>query len=59
MLILRCTKKLQTAIKLKKADLVDPDVETSGFCSWHLNLIEIDDRPCLLAANSVGNCGSM
>ncbi|MGY6275725.1 DUF6933 domain-containing protein [Methylomonas sp. MgM2] len=51
MLVLRCTKKLQTAIKLKKTDLVDPNVETSNFCSWFLNLIEIDGRPCLLAAN--------
>lgn len=51
MLVLRCTKKLQTAIKLKKTDLVDPNIETSNFCSWFLNLIEIDGRPCLLAAN--------
>lgn len=51
MLVLRCTKKLQTAIKLKKTDLVDPNVETSDFGSWFLNLIEIDGRPCLLAAN--------
>ncbi len=51
MLVLRCTKKLQTAIRLKKTDLVDPNIETSDFCSWHLNLIEIDGRPCLLAAN--------
>lgn len=51
MLVLRCTKKLQTALKLKKTDLVDASVETSNFCSWHLNLIEIDGRPCLLVAN--------
>ena len=51
MLVLRCTKKLQTAIRLKKADLVDPNIETSDFCSWYLNLIEIDGRLCLLAAN--------
>lgn len=51
MLVLRCTKKLQTAIKLKKTDLVDPNIETSNFCSWFLNLIEIDGRSCLLAAN--------
>lgn len=51
MLVLRCTKKLQTAIKLKKTDLVDANVETSDFGSWFLNLIEIDGCPCLLAAN--------
>lgn len=51
MLVLRCTKKLQTAIRLKKTDLVDPNVEAGNFCSWYLNLIEIDGRPCLLAAN--------
>lgn len=51
MLVLRCTKKLQTAIRLKKTDLVDPNVETGDFCSWSLNLIEIDGCPCLLAAN--------
>lgn len=51
MLLLRCTKKLQASIRLKKTDLVDPNVETSNFCSWYLNLIEIDGRPCLLAAN--------
>lgn len=39
MLVLRCTKKLQTAIKLKKTDLIDSNVETSDFCSWYLNLI--------------------
>ena len=52
MLVLRCTKKLQTAIRLKKADLVDANIETSNFCSWYLNLIEIDGCPCLLAANN-------
>lgn len=51
MLVLQCTKKLQTAIKLKKTDLVDANVETSDFGSWFLNLIEIDGCPCLLAAN--------
>lgn len=51
MLVLRCTKKLQTAIKLKKSDLVNVDIETANFSSWFLNLIEIDGRPCLLAAN--------
>lgn len=51
MLVLRCTKKLQTAIRLKKADLVDPSLATSRFCSWFLHLIEIDGRSCLLAAN--------
>ena len=51
MLVLRCTKKLQTAIRLKKTDLVDANIETSNCCSWYLNLIEIDGRPCLLAAN--------
>ncbi|OAI18310.1 hypothetical protein A1507_09705 [Methylomonas koyamae] len=51
MLVLRCTKKLQTALKLKKTDLVDANVETSNFCSWYLNLIEIDGRRCLLVAN--------
>lgn len=51
MLVLRCTKKLQTAIKLKKSDLVNVDIKTAKFSSWFLNLIEIDGRPCLLAAN--------
>lgn len=51
MLVLRCTKKLQTAIKLKKADLVDANIETNNFCSWYLNLIEIDGSPCLLVVN--------
>lgn len=53
MLVLRCTKKLQTAIRLKKADVVEPDTENNGFNSWHLNLIEIDGCSCLLAANDV------
>lgn len=51
MLVLHCTKKLQAAIKLKKQDLVDTNIQTNNFCSWSLNLIEIDGRPCLLAAN--------
>ncbi|MGZ4956030.1 MAG: DUF6933 domain-containing protein [Methylobacter sp.] len=44
---MRCTKKLQTAIGLKKSDLVESEVEI-GFTSWHLNLIEIDGCSCLL-----------
>ena len=51
MLVLRCTKKLQTAIRIKKPELVEPDAEIKGFNAWHLNLVEINGYPCLLAAN--------
>lgn len=51
MLVLRCTKKLQSAIRLKKSDLADTDVLTAGFNAWHLNLVEINGCSCLLAAN--------
>lgn len=51
MLLLRCTKKLQTAIGLKKSALLEGVVDDSVFESWHANLIELCGSQGILVAH--------
>lgn len=51
MLILHCTKKLQSFLKISKTSLVDTDTHVEGLGSWHLNIIELDRHLCVIAAH--------
>lgn len=51
MLILHCTKKLQSFLKISKTSLVDTDMHVEGLGSWHLNIIELDRHLCVIAAH--------
>ena len=51
MQILRCTKKLQKEMGLKKGDLSENVPSESCLGSWHVNLIYIDGKKCLLFVN--------
>ena len=51
MQILRCTKKLQKEMGLKKSDVSDNVSSESYLGSWHVNLIYIDGKKCLLFVN--------
>lgn len=51
MQLIRCTKKLQKEMGLKKSDLLDEEPRFSYLGSWHANLIHIDRRKCILFVN--------
>jgi hypothetical protein len=51
MQLIRCTKKLQKEMGLKKPDLLDEEPRFSYLGSWHANLIHIDRRKCILFVN--------
>jgi hypothetical protein len=51
MQLLRCTKKLQKEMRLKKCDLSENEPSESHLGSWHVNLIHIDGKKCLLFVN--------
>jgi hypothetical protein len=51
MQLIRCTKKLQKEMGLKKADLHEAKPTFSYLGSWHANLIHIDRRKCVLFVN--------
>ncbi|MDI6687573.1 MAG: hypothetical protein QME06_05055 [Desulfobacterales bacterium] len=51
MQLLRCTKKLQKEMGLKKSDVSENEPSESYLGSWHVNLIYIDGKKCLLFVN--------
>jgi hypothetical protein len=51
MQLIRCTKKLQTAMGIKHEALIQHEVESSLLGSWHANLLIIDRSKCVLFAN--------
>ena len=51
MTLIRCTKKLQKAVGLKKSALTEELVDSSSLGPWHANLIEIDRCTCILFVN--------
>jgi hypothetical protein len=51
MQLIRCTKKLQKEMGLKKDDLVTTAPEISCLGGWHANLLHIDSRKCVLFVN--------
>ena len=48
MQLLRCTKKLQKEIRLKKEEIQIEDGHSSCLGSWHANLFFIDRHRCIL-----------
>lgn len=51
MSLIRCTKKLQKEMGLKKSDISQNEPSGSYLGSWHANLIYIDGKKCLLFVN--------
>lgn len=51
MQLIRCTKKLQKEMGLKKSDLSGSEPKLSFLGPWHANLIYIDRRKCILLVN--------
>jgi len=51
MQLIRCTKKLQKEMGLKKSDISENEPSESLLGSWHANLIYIDGKKCLLFVN--------
>jgi flavorubredoxin len=51
MQIIRCTKKLQKEMGLKKTDLIEEEPTFSFLGAWHANLIHLDRRKCVLFVN--------
>jgi len=51
MQLIRCTKRLQKEMGLKKSELFEHEPEASLLGSWHANLIYIDRRKCVLFVN--------
>jgi hypothetical protein len=51
MQLIRCTKKLQTAMGIKPEALVQYEVESSLLGSWHANLLVINRSKCVLFVN--------
>ena len=51
MQLIRCTKKLQKEMGLKKSDISEDEPKESYLGSWHANLIYIDRKKCLLFVN--------
>ncbi|MEN8264226.1 MAG: hypothetical protein ABFR82_12265 [Nitrospirota bacterium] len=51
MQLIRCTKKLQKEMGLKKSDVSENEPSESYLGSWHANLIYIDGKKCLLFVN--------
>ena len=51
MQLLRCTGRLQKELGLKKSQLTDIEPRFSFLGPWHVNLIHIDRRKCVLFVN--------
>ncbi len=51
MQLIRCTKKLQKEMGLKKIELSQTEPKFSYLGSWHANLIHIDRKKCVLFVN--------
>ena len=51
MSLIRCTKKLQKEMGLKKIDISENEPGESYLGSWHVNIIYIDGKKCLLFVN--------
>jgi hypothetical protein len=51
MQLIRCTKKLQKEMGLKKNDVSENEPSESYLGSWHANLIYIDGKKCVLFVN--------
>ncbi|MEA3414914.1 MAG: hypothetical protein U9R02_01980 [Thermodesulfobacteriota bacterium] len=51
MQLIRCTKKLQKEMGLKKVELAESEPKFSFLGSWHANLLHIDRRKCALFVN--------
>jgi len=51
MQLIRCTKKLQKEMGLKKSELCEIEPKFSYLGSWHANLIYIYRRKCILFVN--------
>jgi hypothetical protein len=51
MQLIRCTKKLQKEMGLKKSDLSEEEPNYLLLGAWHANLIHIDRRKCVLFVN--------
>jgi len=51
MQLIRCTKKLQKEMGLKKSDLYVEEPRFLYLGPWHANLIHIDRRKCVLLVN--------
>jgi len=51
MQLIRCTKKLQKEMGLKKTDLLEETSTASYLGSWDANLIHIERRKCILFVN--------
>jgi hypothetical protein len=51
MQLIRCTKKLQKEMGLKKSDISENEPKESYLGSWHANLIYIARKKCLLFVN--------
>jgi hypothetical protein len=55
MQLIRCTKKLQKEMGLRKEDLVTTAPEISCLGGWHANLLHIDSRKCVLFEGKRGS----
>jgi hypothetical protein len=51
MQLIRCTKKLQKEMGLKKNDISTQEPDQGNLGSWHANLIYIDGKKCILFVN--------
>ncbi|MDA3798487.1 MAG: hypothetical protein PF692_05335 [Kiritimatiellae bacterium] len=51
MQLIRCTKKLQKEMGLKKNDISTQEPDGANLGSWHANLIYIDGKKCILFVN--------
>jgi len=51
MQLIRCTKKLQKEMGLKKKDISENEPSESYLGSWHANLVYIDGKKCILFVN--------
>jgi hypothetical protein len=51
MQLIRCTKKLQKEMGLKKGNISENEPSKSLLGSWHANMIYIDGKKCLLFVN--------
>jgi len=51
MQLIRCTKRLQKEMGLKHSDLCAEEPRFSYLGPWHVNLIHIDRRKCVLFVN--------
>lgn len=51
-MVIYCSKALQTALKLIKADMVKPeDLQQNNFYSWHGHIAKVDGRNVIVLMN--------